>query len=181
MIFAGGADSDGLVSIRFLKLTKFTRLYRLLALFKIIKLFKNHRYMEVAVSYLHLSPDQRQVISSLIRMVFLLHIVGCSFAIVALLSGQSYMISWINGLGIDDESVSTRYIAACYWAVVTISTVGYGDITPTNETEVMMTIILVFVGVSSYSYIISRLTSIFASVKNKKDEQSRDKILNNFI
>ena len=91
------------------------------------------------------------------------------------------MVSWINALGIDDESVSTRYIAACYWAVVTISTVGYGDITPTNETEVLMTIILVFIGVSSYSYIISRLTSIFASVKSKKEETDRDKLLKNFI
>lgn len=92
------------------------------------------------------------------------------------------MISWINGLGIDDESVSTRYIASCYWAVVTISTVGYGDITPTNETEVLATIILVFIGVSSYSYIISRLTSIFAIVNNHKtEEQSREKILKNFI
>ena len=87
MIFAGGADSDGLVSIRFLKLTKFTRLYRLLALFKIIKLFKNHKYLEIAVSYLHVSGDVKQIISSLIRMVFLLHIVGCSFAIVAWMFG----------------------------------------------------------------------------------------------
>ena len=92
------------------------------------------------------------------------------------------MISWINALGIDNETVVTRYIAACYWAVVTISTVGYGDITPTNETEVIITIILVFIGVSMYSYIISRLTSIFAIVNNSKtEEQSREKILKNFI
>lgn len=92
------------------------------------------------------------------------------------------MTSWINALGIDDESIATRYIAACYWAVVTISTVGYGDITPTNETEVIVTIFLVFIGVSVYSYIISRLTSIFAIVNNSQtEEQSREKILKNFI
>ena len=115
-------------------------------------------------------------------MVFLLHTVGCTFAIVAWMSSQEYMVSWINALGIEDESIATRYIAACYWAVVTISTVGYGDITPTNETEVIVTIFLVFIGVSMYSYIISRLTSIFAIVNNSKtEEQSREKILKNFI
>lgn len=98
------------------------------------------------------------------------------------MAGQEHMVSWISALGIDDESVATRYIAACYWAVVTISTVGYGDITPTNETEVIMTILLVFLGVSMYSYIISRLTSIFAIVNNSKTEdQTREKILKNFI
>ena len=67
-------------------------------------------------------------------------------------------------------------------AVVTISTVGYGDITPTNETEVLVTIFLVFTGVSSYSYIMSRLTSIFAIVKNSMtEEQSREKVLKSFI
>ena len=115
-------------------------------------------------------------------MVFLIHIVGCCFAVVAWWAGQDHMISWINSQGIDDETVGTRYIAACYWAVVTISTVGYGDITPTNVTEVLCTIFLVFIGVSVYSYIISRLTSIFAIVNNSKTEQeSREKILKNFI
>jgi len=166
------SDIDhSIASIRFLKLTKFTRLYRLLSLFKMIKLLKNHKHLEVAVSYLHVSSDIKQIISSLIRLVFLLHIVGCTYAIVALMTAQDHMTSWINSQGIDDESVTTRYIAACYWAVVTISTVGYGDITPTNEAEVLATIILVFIGVSMYSYIISRLTSIFATVKNQKSEE----------
>ena len=92
------------------------------------------------------------------------------------------MISWVSGLGISDDTVATRYIAACYWAVVTVSTVGYGDITPTNETEVIMTIFLIFIGVSMYSYIMSRLTSIFATVNNSKSEaQSSEKVLKNFI
>ena len=177
-----GSAQPVFISIRFLKLTKFARLYRLLSFFKLFKMFRNNKFMEIVLTYLHISPDMKQIISSLIRMMFLLHIVGCTLAIVALLSGQEYMVSWITDLGISDESVETRYIAACYYSIMTISTVGYGDITPKNETEVVMTIVLIFLGVSMYSYIISRLTSIFAIVNHaNSEEQSRDKILRNFM
>ena len=79
------AESD-LISIRFLKLAKFTRMYRLLTLFKLAKLFKNHNTLEKYVSYLNVTTDAKHILSSLIRMVFLIHIVGCIFSIVAFLS-----------------------------------------------------------------------------------------------
>ena len=170
-----GSAQGVFISIRFLKLTKFARIYRLLSFFKLFKMFRNNKFMEIVLTYLHISPDMKQIISSLIRMMFLLHIVGCTLAIVALLSGQEYMVSWITDLGISDESVETRYIAACYYSIMTISTVGYGDITPKNETEVVMTIVLIFLGVSMYSYIISRLTSIFAIVNHANSEEQSER------
>ena len=78
--------------------------------------------------------------------------------------------------------MSTLYITSAYWAVVTISTVGYGDITPTNFYEVVVNIFLMFIGVSMYSYIISRLTNIFSQANTMNNEdQSREVILKNFI
>ena len=88
MIFlASDSDTESdLISIRFLKLAKFTRMYRLLTLFKLAKLFKNHNTLEKYVSYLNVTTDAKHILSSLIRMVFLIHIVGCIFSIVAFLS-----------------------------------------------------------------------------------------------
>lgn len=73
-----------------------------------------------------------------------------------------------------------QYLTSCYWAVVTISTVGYGDITPYNSLEIFVAIILVFSGVSLYSYIISRLTTLFSERKGN-DSKSREVVLEEFF
>ena len=43
------------------------------------------------------------------------------------------------------------------------------------------TIILMFVGVTMYSYILSRLTSIFAQVKLKDEDQTKEKQIKDFV
>ena len=37
--------------------------------------------------------------------------------------------NWVSGDGLYFEDTFTQYVGALYWSVVTVSTVGYGDIT----------------------------------------------------
>jgi hypothetical protein len=67
-----------------------------------------------------------------------------------------------------------------YWAAVSISTVGYGDILPTNTIEISVEIILVITGVALYSYIISKLSNLFSSVKKDDSSKTRDEIIAEF-
>ena len=65
---------------------------------------------------------------------------------------------------------------AIYWAVVTISTVGYGDFYPVTTAGRIITCFLIFSGVSLFvsaaGYFVTWLTNINQRFKDPKDEDS---------
>ena len=79
-------------------MAKMVRLYRLLTVFKLVRLFKHHKLLDRIISNLQLTHDVKQAIYSFIRMVFLLHVVGCIWGIVATSEETD---SWINFAGIE--------------------------------------------------------------------------------
>jgi len=67
-------------------------------------------------------------------------------------------------------SLPTMYLAAMYWAMTTITTVGFGDITPETDGERIYCILAMVVGGSFYGYVIG----MFASLVSTKDANLRN-------
>lgn len=60
------------------------------------------------------------------------------------------------------------YITAFYFTVTTLVTVGYGDITPYSLEEKVLCILLMLVGVISFSFTTGALASIITSYDSKE-------------
>mmetsp|Transcript_1093 Transcript_1093/g.1103 ORF Transcript_1093/g.1103 Transcript_1093/m.1103 type:complete len:86 (+) Transcript_1093:297-554(+) len=76
--------------------------------------------------------------------------------------------NWMWAIDMTDEAPQQRYFTALYWAAVTALTIGYGDITPQNNWEVLFCIICFMVGVSSFSYALSSFSNLIIELgKNK--------------
>lgn len=58
----------------------------------------------------------------------------------------------------------TRYLRALYWSVTTLATVGYGDITPAANAQLVYTMGVMLLGVGVYGYVIGNITSLLANI-----------------
>jgi len=65
-----------------------------------------------------------------------------------------------------DSTHYDQYIVAIYWTVTTITTVGYGDISISNNLERLFTILVMIVGVICFSYSTGSLSTILNSKDN---------------
>lgn len=59
-----------------------------------------------------------------------------------------------------DYSVWTRYVMSVYWAITTLSTVGYGDLHPVNQYEMLFDIFYMLFNLGLTSYLIGNMTNL---------------------
>lgn len=60
----------------------------------------------------------------------MIHLIGSTWIIIGELNQIEVEGNWLRANNIIDADKLMTYVTSCYWAVVTIATVGYGDITP---------------------------------------------------
>ncbi len=115
--------------------------------FRIIRLLKLYHYMHGASSLFNALLKKRFEFIFLGYMLF-----GITFTFGSLF----YLLEF----GINESLHS--YLDAIYWALVTISTVGYGDISPVTETGKIISMFGIVVGIAMISFVTSVMVSAFS-------------------
>lgn len=107
----------------------------------------------------------------LTRMVGLLGRISSNIQRLIKTNGLIYLIYVCGAIlfisaGIYSWAEKVDYWRALWWAVVTTTTVGYGDISPTTALGKIAAVLLMFVGIGFIGALTSALTSFF---ENKED------------
>jgi len=88
------------------------------------------------------------------------------FLFWAAIAAHAISCGWLAIRGIAPSiNLSSQYVKAIYWCVTTLTTVGYGDVTPVTKVEMIYSIFVMLSGVGLYGYIIGNIAGIIT----KKD------------
>lgn len=132
---------------------------RILRIFVLFRVFKLLRYSQNITHFLQVLASKRVELFTLLLLV----------TFIVLISGISIYVFEEQ----KNPNITTLF-DAFYWALVTISTVGFGDITPITSEGRGITLIIILTGIG----LISFATSIIVSAFNEKmDEVKEARIL----
>jgi len=134
------------------------RLMRLFVLFRVFKLFRYAKSIQTFGSVIATK-----------KFEFLTLFIFASIIIFV-----SSVLIYVMEANNPASPVNTLF-EAVYWAVVTISTVGYGDITPVSEEGRVVAMFVIVAGIAVFSFTTSLIVTAFTE---KLDEIKDDKLIN---
>lgn len=150
-----GLEIGGISVVFWLRLL---RLIRIQTLFVIFRRWQDQNWV---------NPGYLRIARFLIVILILSHIISCGWYLSSFISGFPPG-SWMVLEGIQNSTAATIYIRSLYWTITTMTTVGFGDITPHLNYEYVFTIISMIIGASMYAFIIGNIASLFSNLDVQK-------------
>ncbi len=131
----------------------YARMIRVFRLLKLVRFFKLTRITQTIQQI----KSKNVINPSILRMVILV------FWII--LSAHFIACIWIF-LGYTSEELTDgeNYLRAIYWTMTTITTIGYGDITPKTNPQIVFTIMIQITGAGMYGFIIGNIANLIANI-----------------
>jgi hypothetical protein len=88
-----------------------------------------------------------------------LHVAACLMVTLSTLSEED---NWVMSKDVELEGFEL-YTLAFYFTITTVATVGYGDFSPVTVYERIFCIVLIVLGVSSFSLLSGALSSLITN------------------
>jgi hypothetical protein len=96
-----------------------------------------------------------------LQILFLTHLTACLWTFSSIYEDRRGSPSWIQKRFENDtvQSISwlRLYLYSLYWSLATIVTVGYGDISPQNDSEVIVSCFAMLFGSGFFAYSINTM------------------------
>lgn len=131
---------------------KLVKLVRLIRTFKVFKAFKMFRYSKNVATIINVIKKQKQALITVFSMAF-----------------GYVLISALVIFNVEPNSFN-NFFEAVYWATVSLTTVGYGDIYPVSDIGRIVTMVSSFIGIAIVALPAGIITAGYMEEISHKDE-----------
>lgn len=166
--------------------TKFVRVMKLLRLVKLFRMLRLNRILHRLERKMSIKYGLWQVIKFACVVLCLGHWLACAWYLMHTLEigwgDRSSMLTtpkstWVDALAeshgtepLYHQSRWSQYMTCVYWAMTTMTTIGYGDIVPSNVDERVLTVFAELMGSSVFLYGLTQVTGLIANINSSDVE-----------
>lgn len=145
-----------------------TKLFRLFRLPRLIKLVDVGRFNQLLKSFFENSSRDERIVAQYMMMyvyrifrliiiaIIFTYFIGCFWYMASETlnydSSKEENGTFITNYQLEELSNYEKLVISCYFALTTLSTVGYGDYHPISNLERIIAVFIMLVGVAFFSY-----------------------------
>eukprot|EP00940_MAST-03C_sp_MAST-3C-sp2_P001910 g1910.t1 len=145
-------------------------MFTFLKMLKLLRMFRAFRVFTRLEEELNLQGRRpMKLIKITVGVLFIMHLCACGWAFMARQGKDFYVDSWVAQANLVNENVMDEYWISLYWSVTTLTTVGYGDVSPVNNGEVIFATLAMIIGGALYGYVVA----LFATLMQGLDPNER--------
>ncbi len=144
--------------------------FSLSKMFRLIRIIKSIRMFDLVhkINRSRINPAILRLFFLIFWVLLLAHLIACGWIA-------------INGLNPEIDHI-TQYIRAYYWTITTLTTIGYGDITPDGNLQTVFVIFIELIGAGIYGLIIGNIANLVANIDVAKTQfKKKMETINTFL
>ena len=143
----------------------------MLFLLRILKLNASIKKLEEFLQLRDLYGGKFQLVKLMGLIFYMAHISCCAWHYLASVEiSKGVTDTWLDSLRIRNAEWEVKYVNSLYYSIVTMVTVGYGDITPQNSVEKVFSICYIGMACGIFAYGVNEVGSILRDMYKSEND-----------